>query len=409
MKREELHALARGPEWLDLVRDGDGRIICNLKSAMTALREDPNLRDCFGFDEMSGDTALMNPLPDSNRAPQDRPVTDVDILVVQEYLQTCGLKRISKDVVHDAVDRRARECAFHPIRDWLQSLTWDGKRRLAGWLHNILGADDSAYAAGIGKMFMISMVARVMDPGCQADHMVILESPGQGQLKSTACRILAGDAYFADELPVASKDVSMIMKGRWLIEVSELHAFSVKDIEHLKALITRRVEVYRPPYGRKTVKEPRQCLLIGTTNRTEYLVDPTGNRRFWPIRIGNIDIDRLKRERDQLFAEAYHLYKDGAPWWPDEDFTAAHIETQQENRRAVDVWEADVLKYIEGKDTVRLQDILLDALDIQKDRREFKHSNRVRNILTANGWWRGHKDSHGYYPYHPPHLKPGEC
>ncbi len=117
----------------------------------------------------------------------------------------------------------------------------------------------------------------------------------------------------------------------------------------------------------------------------------------------------MKRERDQLFAEAYHLYKDGAPWWPDEDFTAAHIETQQENRRAVDVWEADVLKYIEGKDTVRLQDILLDALDIQKDRREFKHSNRVRNILTANGWWRGHKDGHGYYPYHPPHLKPDEC
>ena len=239
-----------------------------LASALIALRAE--MPGAFAFDEMLRAPVLMQSLTgDTNFVP--RPCTDVDVGIVQERLQHLGLKRCSKDVAHQAVEIRAHECRFHPVRDYLESLEWDGVPRLESLFPGYFGSDDTEYARAIGAMFLISMVARILDPGCKVDYLPVIEGP-QGTLKSAACRILGGP-WFSDNLPdiTAGKDASQHLRGKWLIEVSEMHAMRRAEATQLKAFITRQIERYRPSYGRIEVIEPRQCVFIGTTNKDCYL------------------------------------------------------------------------------------------------------------------------------------------
>jgi len=196
-------------------------------------------------------------------------------------------------------------------------------------------------------MFLVSMVARVFRPGCQADHAPILVGP-QGELKSSACLVLAGEEHFGDHMPdIHSKDASQYLRGKWLIELPELAALNKGDIESWKAFVTRREEKYRPPYARRDVVEPRQCVFAGTTNQQEFLRDATGNRRFWPIQTGRIDIKALESDRDMILAEAVSLFKNDEQWWPDKDFERNHIVPEQEARVAVDLWLEPIADWLE--------------------------------------------------------------
>ena len=211
------------PNWLAGCQvGGNGAPHANLANAMVALRHDARVADLFRLNEMMRVPVIADP-----DAPGGlRPVTDVDVSRLQEQLQRSGLETLSKDVMHQAVDMRAAERAFHPVRDYLNGLRWDGVRRVHSWLHTYLGAKwgghATEYVGGIGTMFLVAMVARVFERGCKADYMMVLEGP-QGARKSTACAVLGGE-WFSDCLPDINggKDVSQHLNGKWLIEIDEL-------------------------------------------------------------------------------------------------------------------------------------------------------------------------------------------
>lgn len=398
-KREEV----LGGDWYDRAITGSkGQVLGILANAMLALRDDPAWNGVLAYDEMQATALLCKPVPRFGKPPAKstypRPIRDDDVLQVQEWFQIAGLPTLGKDVMHDAVDLRARECGFHPVRDYLTGLRWDGVERLETWLHTCLGAEDTPYTRAIGRMFMVSAVARILKPGCKCDYMMILEGR-QGARKSTACRILGG-GWFADSLPenVASKDAAQHLRGKWMIEAGEMHALSKSETTALKAFITRQVENYRPSYGRKEVHEPRQCVFIGTTNKAQYLKDETGARRFWPVKVAvvwPIDTDLLAAMRDQLFAEAVHRFGVGEHWWPDEDFEREHIKPEQDARFDTDAWEEPISDFLAGRKSATIMEVAVNALNMEKGKVGRREQNQIIAVMERLNWERSSKRGTG--------------
>lgn len=368
----------------------------NLANALHSLRNAPELADALSRDDMLRADMLEQAVPLS-RVPHTglRPIRDVDVTAIQEWLQRAGLSSVTKDTTHQAVQGRASERAYHPVRDYLTSLRWDGEKRLDKWLSYYLGAEHTPYTTRIGRMFLIAMVARVLKPGCKADYMLVLEGL-QGARKSTACMILAG-TWFSDSLPDlrgGGKDVAQHLNGKWLIEVAEMSALDKAEAAALKAFITRTTERYRPSFGRGEVIEPRQCVFIGTTNKGTYLRDETGGRRFWPVKVGTIDTDALAHDRDQLFAEAVAAFRAGEKWWPDSEFEAIHIKPEQDARYEADAWEQAVETYLltvlKGKDhRTTILDVAVKGLEFDKPKLGTADQRRIAAALERVGWKRG--------------------
>jgi hypothetical protein len=338
----------------------------NIGNTLLAFDQEPELIGAFAYDQMLLCEILLRPLFISEPNFVPRPVTDTDIFAVQEFLQWRGFRRLGSRATHDAINKYAQAHGFHPVRDYLDQLKWDGERRVETWLTKCFSADENEYTNGVGRMFLISMVARIYKPGCKVDHMLILEGE-QGQLKSSACSILAGE-YFTDQLPdVTNKEAFQHLRGKWVIEIPELYAYSRAAVDHFKAFLTRQTERYRPPWGHKEVHEPRQCVFIGTTNKGLYLRDVTGNRRSWPVKTGEIDLDWLRDNRDQLLAEAVQLFRNGGHWWPNRDFERRVIREEQETRYEPDVWEELIQRYLDGLLTKRttILEVAADALGFE--------------------------------------------
>jgi len=221
--------------------------------------------------------------------------------------------------------------------------------------------------------------------------MIVLEGP-QGEEKSRFCRALAGAEYFSDNIPSLTADhvrVSMHMRGKWLIEISELAAFNkVADVESLKAFITRREEIYTPKYGRKERREPRQCLFIGTTNTDDWNRDETGGRRFWPVKVVHVDLAWMEEYRDQLFAEAREAYEAGEPHWPDRNFERRVISPQQDKRLFHDAWEETLAQDLEWRATISIADAA-QVIGIPRERLDMLAQKRLGAILRKLKWTKG--------------------
>lgn len=358
----------------------------NVANIVTVLRAANEWKGILRYDEFRQRVRLVGRSPwgakDENRDWQD-----VDDTRAMDWFQRQGINIESSRTMAAGVDSVARENGFHPVRDYLTGLRWDGQPRLDLWVPAILGAEDTPYHRAIGARWMISAVARIMEAGCKADCAIILEGE-QGILKSTALGVLGG-AWFTDEIAeFGNKDASMQVSGAWIIEIAELDAMSKAEVHKVKAFMSRRIDRFRMPYAARVDEFPRQCVFAGTVNMNDYLRDETGGRRFWPIACGEIDIEQLREMRDQLWAEAAHRFNDGENWWIDTPELLAASKEEQAGRYSADAWQILIDDWLIGHGETTVTELLRDCLQLAKDRWGQTEQNRVSRCLKALGWER---------------------
>jgi predicted P-loop ATPase len=390
--QRSISAAAISTDWRgDLLvnRDGEPRPV--LANAILALRTAPEWKGVLWHDEFAETTVARNPPPwqPKQRVWQGTEWSDRYDLLVADWLQHQGIL-VPASIAGQAVEAVAHDRLFHPVREYLDALRWDGVARIDGWLSTYLGAADIAYARVVGPRWLISAVARIYRPGAKVDCALILEGP-QGIKKSSALQIM-GHPWFADRLSdLSSKDAAMETRSVWIIEIAELDTMTRAEVGTIKAFISRTTDRFRPPYGKRLVELPRQCVFAGSVNpEGGYLKDATGGRRFWPVACGAIDIAAVERDRDQLWAEACVRFRAGDPWWLDDQNLEALAAEQQADRYQGDAWDDPIRRYLEHatgqQDGVSVAEVLEKALGMEKGRWTQADQNRVVRTLTSMGF-----------------------
>ena len=396
-----------------------GGALAVVANALIALRHAPEWQGVLHFNESSLATIIKLAPPFEIAAAVPLTWADNHDVLTAAWLQHQGIS-VNKEIAGQAVHAVALEHAFHPIREYLDSLTWDGVKRIDDWFTLYLGADLSDYLRAVGAKFLIGGVARIYRPGVKNDTCPILEGP-QGALKSTALRTLAGADFFTDDIAeLGSKDSVMQTRGVWIIELGELDAMTRGEVSRAKAFMSRQVDRIRPPYGRRVVEAPRECVFAGTVNKDTYLKDETGGRRFWPVKCGVIKIAELERDRDQLWAEARERFRAGDTWWLDNQGLTESAAEEVEARYEGDPWDPLISEWVRdpiqrsdpGHSVVELTstcafvtvtDILIHCIGKRPDTWTQSDQNRVARSLIAKGWKRkqnriGGEREWGYCP-----------
>jgi putative DNA primase/helicase len=292
--------------------------------------------------------------------------------------------------IQDAIITVARGNRFHPVREYLNGVKWDGEKRLPKWLKRAFGATDpEPYLEIIGPRFMVGAVARVMRPGCKMDNVMILEGT-QGAGKSTIIRALFGEWFSDTLLPIGDKEAYQLIQGIWGFELGELDSFNKAEITELKRFFSQETDRYRPSYGRYVEDFPRQTVFIGSTNQEVYLRDYTGNRRYWPLYCAALDLAWVKANRDQLWAEAVHRYRKGEKYWVSQE-TPEEWETvceAQDGRLQRDPWEDVLFTFLKAttRPWLTSADILTEGLGFDPAHIQQAHMNRIAPIMKSLGW-----------------------
>lgn len=373
-----------------LLCNEEGRVKSTLANAVLLLQHDPEWSGVLGYNERSDEPEFVGepPFQDGPVKSVPRSLTDSDAVRAVQWLAERHGVTISLPNVHAAMDAVATTAPFDRVREYLDGLAWDGEPRLDAWLERFLGAPASEYASAVGRKWMISAVARTYQPGCKADHVLVLEGK-QGLGKSTALMMLAGANYFGDDIPpLGSKDAQQYLGGLWIVELGEMDAASKAEAATLKRFLTTTEDRYRPPYGRRTVAHARRCVFAGSVNLEEYLRDPTGGRRFWPVACQRVDIEGITAARDQLWAEAVAAYRAGERWYLDDHQLAREAAAQQARRLEADPWEDAIATYLAppSRAFVTTAELLADALRMETARMTKADRNRVGAVMRHLGW-----------------------
>ena len=401
-----------------LIKNEKGSTKPLLANAITALRLAPEWSGVLSYNELSCRIIKLKQPPFTPSTTGNW--TDEDDILTAEWLQRNHIE-VGINAAAAAAQAIAHERTFHPVRDYLTTLKWDGEPRISRWLTTYLGVEWSEYSSQVGSKWLISAVARIMRPGCQVDTCLVLEGE-QGIRKSSALRLLAGDDWFTDQISdLSNKDSSQDLNGKWIVEFSDLGQMSRAEAGVLKAFLSRRIDHYRQSYGRRTQDFPRQCIFAASTNKDNWAGDETGARRFWPIRCGAIDIAALAHDRDQLWAEALSLFSDGANWWLEDSAVITAATEEQSARFETDAWDHKVWNWILEQEknydideearyrfrdpptqipySVSHEDILEKCLSLKPERWGGSEKYRISKILTFHGfqrWSVPYVDQNGY-------------
>lgn len=366
--------------WSDeLYRTPKGLVKNTFANLCTILRRAPEYAT-LRFNEMAV-------VPEVNGAQ----MTDAQLGLVREAIERAYGFSPGADSLSQAIVAVSSERSHHPVREYLSGLVWDQLARLDTVCERIIHAEPTPINVTVVRAWFIAAVARAMKPGCKVDTALVFVGP-QGCFKSTFFRVLAG-RYFSDTaVDIESKDAMMQINGAWIYELGELdHVTSKAHAGRLKAFVTSQVDKYRPPFARAVLPQPRSNVIVGSTNEDQFLNDPTGDRRFHCIRInGRVDIDALKEERDQLWAEAVVAYNGGEAWWLTQEAEAA-LRESSEAFRVVDPWEGAVATWLEvpklgTAKVITSQRILVDVLGMRLQDVDQKASNRLAAIMKRLGW-----------------------
>jgi predicted P-loop ATPase len=309
-------------------------------------------------------------------------------------VEECGFDP-GRNHIQDAIQSLCHENTFDPVVEYLAGLKWDGIDRLDSWLITYLGAEDTELNREIGGLILLAMVRRARQPGCKFDQIVVLEGP-EGTLKSSALQVLAGPPeFFSDQtiLGLSDQQQQERLRGKWVYEIADLANMKRAEVEQVKAFASRTHDRARPAYGRSQVDLPRRGIIAATTNETTYLKSQTGNRRFWPVPTGitgKIDIEALKRDRDQLFAEASAREAEGASLVLPPRLWGKAGETQ-ETRVEYDPW-IDKLAGLrgeiaaDGQERVASDDVLSNILCIPAAQQTDVTTKRLANVMRRLKW-----------------------
>lgn len=391
-----------------------------LANAVTIFGQHWAWQGVLAFNEFRGQVESQKPPPwganeASSAGVTAGPWVDEDDTRAKAWLEREYSLSLGRETVGAAIRLAAeRQRRYHPVREYLEGLTWDGEERLGSLFSWYFDADPqgrSPYLWHVSRWWMISAVARIMQPGCKADCMIILEGK-QGARKSSALTVLAVRLeWFIDStVPLENKDAFEVLRGKWIVEFAELDSWKRADHNRLKNFLSSRQDSYRAAYARHSQDHRRQCIFSGSTNEHDYLVDPTGARRFWPITCGKIRLEELQRDRDQLWAEAVHLYRNGARWWPATEDEERLCAEQQAERKRSDEWEPKIAAWLDDLAYADLEAIrkaggltsgvvLERALQIPPERWQHSQQIRVGLILQDLGYQRQQRRVDGQRSY----------
>lgn len=326
----------------------------SVNNALLILLHDPLLRGKLGYDLFAEQPKLCGDVPwrpagSVHTDGRGQLWTDRDEAGVRWYLQQVW-KFKSENDLRNALELAFHANEYHPVRDYLNSLTWDGTPRLETMLHDYLGAEDSPYVRAVTRKWMCAAIKRVMHPGCKFDSVLILVGK-QGFGKSRFAGILSR-GWFSDSIvDMGSKEGYDALHGNWIIELGELASTKRSDVETVKTFLSKQEDMYRPAYGRRAALYKRQCVFFGTTNETEFLRDRTGSRRFWPVTVEHyVDQDALEANVDQLWAEAMTYYRAGERIWFDPAADADLLEAWREAtapHEVQDELEGQIMAYLD--------------------------------------------------------------
>jgi putative DNA primase/helicase len=374
------------PGWFDQVQVNDkGVPLAILSNAKIALSLDPVFVGCFRFDKFRSEVMVCAPLPWEPLLRSPRQWSERDRLEVTIWLQDNYL-RVGEMVAQSAAFAVAYDNTFNPPFDYIAGIEDQPERGvdLTTWLITYCGADDTPYVRAVGRKWMLSAVARLFYPGCQVDCVLVLEG-AEGIGKSSAFAILGGEFYSNDLTTVGTKDSQQQLGGKWIIETDELDGMRRAEWPAAKAFFSRRVDYYRRAYRRDVEEIPRQCVFCGTTNKSNWIPEPEGARRFWPVRCTNIDLVALRRDRDQLWVQARNALMSGETWYISDDKIIDFARNEQRARLETDPWEDDISKALVKNQPITTNDIF-NILRIEPRFRGRAEQMRIGAILRLLGW-----------------------